>query len=44
MDRFAWTDGLLGGEENLVHEQTGVRIYDGDQKVGLCLRASRNLF
>ncbi|KAK2166519.1 hypothetical protein LSH36_38g03056 [Paralvinella palmiformis] len=32
MDRFAWTDGLLGGEENLVHEQTGVRIYDGDQK------------
>jgi hypothetical protein len=33
MDRFSWCDGLLGPDEQLIATQTGVRIYDGDDKV-----------
>ena len=33
MDRFSWTDGLLTGEECLVTNQCGVRLYDGEDKV-----------
>jgi len=32
MDRFIWTDGVLGPEERLVLERGGVRIYDGEDK------------
>ena len=32
MDRFAWTDGSLNGDEQLISQQTGVRIYDGEDK------------
>ena len=34
MDRFVWTDGLLAPEEQLAVQQNGVRLYDGDDKVG----------
>ena len=33
MDRFAWTDGLLAPDEQLMCQQEGVRLYDGDGKV-----------
>lgn len=38
MDRFVWTDGLLGPEEQLVVQQNGVKIYDGDDKVSIQTR------
>lgn len=34
MDRFVWTSGLLEINETLVIQQRGVRIYDGEEKVG----------
>lgn len=34
MDRFVWTSGLLEIHEALVIQQRGVRIYDGEEKVG----------
>lgn len=34
MDRFVWTSGLLEIHETLVIQQRGVRIYDGEEKVG----------
>ena len=34
MDRFSWTDGILSHNEQLVCQQTGVRLYDGQDKVG----------
>ena len=33
MDRFAWTDGMLAPDEQLVVQQNGVKIYDGENKV-----------
>lgn len=33
MDRFCWTNGLLEIHENLVTQQRGVRLYDGEEKV-----------
>ncbi|KAM6464993.1 vacuolar protein-sorting-associated protein 36 isoform 2-T2 [Liasis olivaceus] len=33
MDRFAWTSGLLEIHENLVTQQRGVRLYDGEEKL-----------
>ena len=40
MDRFSWTSSsnlcVLPGESG-VHQQSGVRIYDGDKKVGTFL-------
>ncbi|ETE70809.1 Vacuolar protein-sorting-associated protein 36, partial [Ophiophagus hannah] len=33
MDRFAWATGLLEIHENLVTQQRGVRLYDGEEKV-----------
>ncbi|XP_028577935.2 vacuolar protein-sorting-associated protein 36 isoform X2 [Podarcis muralis] len=33
MDRFGWTSGLLEIHENLVTQQRGVRLYDGEEKV-----------
>ncbi len=33
MDRFAWTDGILAPDEQLICQQNGVRIYDGETKV-----------
>lgn len=33
MDRFAWTDGVLQEEEQLVVKQSGVKLYDGNAKV-----------
>ncbi len=33
MDRFVWTNGLLDMNETLVIQQSGVRLYDGDEKV-----------
>ena len=33
MNRFAWSDGVLAGDEQLAFQQIGVRIYDGQQKV-----------
>lgn len=33
MDRFAWTSGLLEIHENLVTQQRGVHLYDGEEKV-----------
>ncbi|XP_053236521.1 vacuolar protein-sorting-associated protein 36 isoform X2 [Podarcis raffonei] len=33
MDRFGWTTGLLEIHENLVTQQRGVRLYDGEEKV-----------
>ncbi|XP_032998650.1 vacuolar protein-sorting-associated protein 36 isoform X2 [Lacerta agilis] len=33
MDRFGWTNGLLDIHENLVTQQRGVRLYDGEEKV-----------
>jgi len=33
MDRFSWTDGFLIGDECLVTHQSGVRLYDGEDKV-----------
>lgn len=42
MDRFAWATGLLEIHENLVTQQRGVRLYDGEEKVraagGSCAR------
>ncbi|KAK2190559.1 hypothetical protein NP493_76g05024 [Ridgeia piscesae] len=32
MDRFSWTDGFLIGDECLVTHQSGVRLYDGEDK------------
>uniref|UniRef100_A0A670Y812 Vacuolar protein-sorting-associated protein 36 n=1 Tax=Pseudonaja textilis TaxID=8673 RepID=A0A670Y812_PSETE len=32
MDRFAWATGLLEIHENLVTQQRGVRLYDGEEK------------
>ena len=38
MDRFSWCDGVLAHDEQLVCQQTGVRLYDGHDKAGsLCL-------
>lgn len=34
MDRFVWTSGLLEINETLVIQQRGVRVYDGEEKVG----------
>lgn len=34
MDRFVWTSGLLEINETLVIQQRGVRVYDGEDKVG----------
>jgi len=34
MDRFSWTDGVLTHDEQLVCQQTGVRLYDGHDKTG----------
>lgn len=42
MDRFVWTSGLLEINETLVIQQRGVRIYDGEEKVGRW-RAARPL-
>ncbi|KAK9411184.1 vacuolar protein-sorting-associated protein 36 [Crotalus adamanteus] len=33
MDRFAWATGLLEIHENLVTQQRGVRLYDGEEKL-----------
>uniref|UniRef100_A0A803T9L2 Vacuolar protein-sorting-associated protein 36 n=1 Tax=Anolis carolinensis TaxID=28377 RepID=A0A803T9L2_ANOCA len=33
MDRFAWASGLLEIHENLVTQQRGVRLYDGEEKL-----------
>ena len=33
MDRFVWSDGILSSDEQLLVQQNGVRIYDGEQKV-----------
>lgn len=32
MDRFAWTDGILSPDEQLIVQQSGVRLYDGETK------------
>jgi len=32
MDRFSWSDGVLTHDEQLVCRQTGVRLYDGQDK------------
>lgn len=32
MDRFSWSDGVLASDEQLILQQNGVRIYDGNQK------------
>lgn len=40
MDRFSWTSSsnlcVLPGESG-VHQQSGIRIYDGDKKAGMSL-------
>ena len=33
MDRFAWTDIVLAPDEQMVTQQGGIRLYDGDEKV-----------
>ena len=33
MDRFSWTEGQLIDGECLVTYQSGVRLYDGEDKV-----------
>ena len=32
MDRFSWSDGILRDDEQLVCQQNGVRLYDGNDK------------
>jgi len=32
MDRFSWSDGILRDDEQLVCQQSGVRLYDGNDK------------
>ena len=32
MDRFTWSDGILTHDEQLVCQQNGVRLYDGNDK------------
>ncbi|ELU13615.1 hypothetical protein CAPTEDRAFT_176734 [Capitella teleta] len=32
MDRFAWTDGSLAHQEQIITHQNSVRLYDGDNK------------
>lgn len=34
MDRFTWSDGILTHDEQLVCQQNGVRLYDGNDKTG----------
>jgi len=36
MDRFSWSNGVLTHEEQLVCQQTGVRLYDGHDKARCC--------
>lgn len=43
MDRFVWTSGLLEINETLVIQQRGVRIYDGEEKVGAASGTARGL-
>lgn len=43
MDRFLWTSGLLEINETLVIQQRGVRIYDGEEKVGAASGTARRL-
>lgn len=33
MDRFSWCDGSLYPDETLAEQQTGVAVYDGQDKV-----------
>ena len=35
MDRFEWCDGSLYSGEQFVEQQTGVALYDGNDKVML---------
>lgn len=37
MDRLAWCDGLLSPDEQLVLQQNGIRLYDGDDKVKIII-------
>uniref|UniRef100_A0A667XEI1 Vacuolar protein-sorting-associated protein 36 n=1 Tax=Myripristis murdjan TaxID=586833 RepID=A0A667XEI1_9TELE len=41
MDRFSWSNGLLEINETLVIQQRGVKLYDGDDKVQLCLLTAK---
>ncbi|XP_051902840.1 vacuolar protein-sorting-associated protein 36 [Hippocampus zosterae] len=47
MDRFSWSNGLLEINETLVIQQTGVRLYDGEDKakldVGIALLSTHRL-
>lgn len=38
MDRFTWSNGLLEINETLVIQQRGVKLYDGDDKVSVCVQ------
>jgi hypothetical protein len=44
MDRFSWSDGILAADEQLLVQQNGVRIYDGDKKVRMLGSYNESLF
>ena len=43
MDRFSWTSSsntcVIPGESG-IHQQSGIRIYDGDKKVEITLNSA----